>query len=79
MKVKIQGQQNSFEEVPHYGTCGVVQFKSNFFFFVQHRVLMKRKEKERNLLLDQTMMERNQVVHLFLIGKGVVVITGKLI
>ena len=26
---------------------------------------MKRKEKEQNLLLDQTLMEKNQVVHLF--------------
>ena len=81
MKVKIQGQQNSSEEVDilHFGTCGVVQFKSNFFFFVQHRVLMKIKEKEPNPLLDQTLVERNQVVHLYLIGEGVVVMTGKLI
>ena len=40
---------------------------------------MKRKVKEENLLLDQTLMEKNQVVHLFLIGEGVEVVTGKLI
>ena len=57
----------------------MVQFKSNFFFFVQHQVRMKTKEKEQNLLLDQTLMEKNQVVHLFLIGEGVEVMTGKLI
>ena len=57
----------------------MVQFKSSFFLFVQHQVRMKRQEKEQNLLLDQTLMERNQVVHLFLIGEGVVVMKRKLI
>ena len=37
---------------------------------------MKIKDKEQNLLLDQTLMERNQVVHLYLIAEGVVVMTG---
>ena len=57
----------------------MVQFKSNFFLFVQHRVQTKRKEKEQNLLLDQTLMEKNQVVNLFFIWEGVVVMKRKLI
>ena len=40
---------------------------------------MKRKVKEENLLLDQTLMEKNQVVHLFFIWEGVVVMKRKLI
>ena len=72
-------QNSSLEEVLHYGTSGVVQFKSNFFLFVQHRVQMKRKENKQNLLLDQTLMERIQVVHLFFIWEGVVVMKRKFI
>ena len=34
----------------------MVQFKSNFLLFVQHQVRTKRKEKEQNLLQDQTLM-----------------------
>ena len=80
-KIHMSRQNNSFEEILHYGTCGVVQLKSNFFRFVQHRVRMKLdiKEKEPNLLLDQTLMKKNQVVHLFFIWEGVVVMKRKLI